>query len=162
MQSHPSVFSVEPLWVEKVEPLPPACYGYFADCPRFPLLCAEAEHTDQSLRQAAPGHALEKLAQDASGIQLELQNPRLRPLTRERLTLLCRAFSDQARRLAEPPATLEELSIEFNVSRERVRQLEVRAFEKVHDAVQAAALAAEALSKSKRPSALPKPVKALQ
>ncbi len=68
----------------------------------------------------------------------------------------------EARRLAEPPATLEELSIEFNVSRERVRQLEVRAFEKVHDAVQAAALAAEALSKSKRPSALPKPVKALQ
>jgi uncharacterized protein YbaR (Trm112 family) len=45
--------------------------------------------------------ALEKLAQDAAGLQQELQNPRLRPLTRERLTLLQRAFLDQARRLAE-------------------------------------------------------------
>jgi RNA polymerase sigma-32 factor len=36
-----------------------------------------------------------------------------------------------ARRLAEEPVTLEELSAEFNISRERVRQIEVRAFEKV-------------------------------
>ena len=62
----------------------------------------------------------------------------------------------EARRLSEPPATLEELSVEFKVSRERVRQLEVRAFEKVQDAVQAAAIAAETLSLSKRTLALPK------
>jgi len=37
----------------------------------------------------------------------------------------------EARRLAEDPITLEELSGEFGVSRERVRQIEVRAFEKV-------------------------------
>ncbi|MEQ1669685.1 MAG: RNA polymerase sigma factor RpoH, partial [Hyphomicrobium sp.] len=37
----------------------------------------------------------------------------------------------EARRLAEEPATLEELSEEFGVSRERIRQIEVRAFEKV-------------------------------
>ena len=37
----------------------------------------------------------------------------------------------EARRLAEDPITLEELSAEFGVSRERVRQIEVRAFEKV-------------------------------
>jgi RNA polymerase sigma-32 factor len=41
----------------------------------------------------------------------------------------------EARRLAENPVTLEELAEEFNVSRERVRQIEVRAFEKVQDAV---------------------------
>ena len=41
----------------------------------------------------------------------------------------------QARRLAEPPLTLEELASEFNVSRERVRQIEVRAFEKLADEV---------------------------
>ncbi|BBE74104.1 RNA polymerase sigma factor RpoH [Oharaeibacter diazotrophicus] len=41
----------------------------------------------------------------------------------------------EARRLAEDPITLEELSTEFGVSRERVRQIEVRAFEKVQDAV---------------------------
>ena len=37
------------------------------------------------------------------------------------------------------PMTLEELSAEFDISRERVRQIEVRAFEKVQDAVKAAA-----------------------
>jgi RNA polymerase sigma-32 factor len=37
----------------------------------------------------------------------------------------------EARRLSEEPITLEELSTEFGVSRERVRQIEVRAFEKV-------------------------------
>ncbi len=61
----------------------------------------------------------------------------------------------EARRLSEPPATLEELSAEFGVSRERVRQLEVRAFEKVQAAVQAAAAASEALA-NKKPAALPK------
>ncbi|QTL01840.1 RNA polymerase sigma factor RpoH [Aquabacter sp. L1I39] len=41
----------------------------------------------------------------------------------------------EARRLAEDPVTLEELAAEFGVSRERVRQIEVRAFEKVQKAV---------------------------
>jgi RNA polymerase sigma-32 factor len=43
----------------------------------------------------------------------------------------------EARRLADEPVTLEELSAEFGVSRERVRQIEVRAFEKVQAAVKA-------------------------
>jgi RNA polymerase sigma-32 factor len=46
----------------------------------------------------------------------------------------------QARRLADDPVTLEDLSTEFGISRERVRQIEVRAFEKVQDAVKAAAV----------------------
>ena len=41
----------------------------------------------------------------------------------------------EARRLADDPITLEDLSGEFGVSRERVRQIEVRAFEKIQDAV---------------------------
>jgi RNA polymerase sigma-32 factor len=41
----------------------------------------------------------------------------------------------EARRLADNPVTLEELASEFGVSRERVRQIEVRAFEKVQKAV---------------------------
>jgi RNA polymerase sigma-32 factor len=45
----------------------------------------------------------------------------------------------EARRLSEDPVTLEELSAEFDISRERVRQIEVRAFEKVQQAVMAAA-----------------------
>jgi RNA polymerase sigma-32 factor len=47
----------------------------------------------------------------------------------------------EARRLSEDPLTLEELSAEFGVSRERIRQIEVRAFEKVQKAVQKAAAA---------------------
>ncbi len=45
----------------------------------------------------------------------------------------------EARRLSDDPMTLEDLSSEFGISRERVRQIEVRAFEKVQDAVKAAA-----------------------
>ena len=41
----------------------------------------------------------------------------------------------EARQLAEQPITLEQLADEFGVSRERVRQIEVRAFEKVQKAV---------------------------
>ena len=41
----------------------------------------------------------------------------------------------EARRLQDDPATLEELSQEFGVSRERIRQIEVRAFDKVQKAV---------------------------
>jgi len=42
----------------------------------------------------------------------------------------------EARRLQDEPETLEVLSAEFDISRERVRQIEVRAFEKVQAAVQ--------------------------
>jgi RNA polymerase sigma-32 factor len=50
----------------------------------------------------------------------------------------------EARRLSEDPATLEQLSEEFGVSRERIRQIEVRAFEKVQKAVTSTARRAEA------------------
>ncbi len=62
---------------------------------------------------------------------LEVLNPRER-----------RIF--EARRLAEDPITLEQLSEEFGVSRERVRQIEVRAFEKVQEAVKKALVQIEA------------------
>jgi len=66
----------------------------------------------------------------------------------ERMGLLTNAMGDlnerekaifQARRLNDNPATLEELAQQYNVSRERIRQIEVRAFEKVQEAVQHAA-----------------------
>jgi len=43
------------------------------------------------------------------------------------------------RRLKEEPTTLEDLSAEYNVSRERIRQIEVRAFEKLQQAMREAA-----------------------
>jgi RNA polymerase sigma-32 factor len=58
----------------------------------------------------------------ALGKALEILNPRER-----------RIF--EARRLQDDPLTLEELSTEFGISRERVRQIEARAFEKVQGGV---------------------------
>ena len=49
----------------------------------------------------------------------------------------------EARRLADEPITLEELADAFGVSRERVRQIEVRAFEKVQKAVKSRVAAME-------------------
>ncbi len=66
------------------------------------------------VRSGLLGHALERLNE------------------RER-----RIFSE--RRLKDEPLTLEQLSKEYGVSRERVRQIEVRAFEKVQKAVRIAA-----------------------
>ena len=63
----------------------------------------------------------------------------------QRMELLREAMDDlndrekrilEARRLSDEPMTLEELSEEFGVSRERVRQIEVRAFEKIQKRVQ--------------------------
>ncbi|HWY60958.1 MAG TPA: RNA polymerase sigma factor RpoH [Rhizomicrobium sp.] len=48
----------------------------------------------------------------------------------------------QARRLQDEPATLEDLSQKYGVSRERVRQIEVRAFEKLQKAMGGAAASA--------------------
>ena len=45
-----------------------------------------------------------------------------------------------ARRLQERPKTLEDLSQEYRISRERVRQIEVRAFEKLQKAMKSAAI----------------------
>ncbi len=53
----------------------------------------------------------------------------------------------QARRLQDEPVTLEELSQKYGVSRERVRQIEVRAFEKLQRGMKAAT----------NPGALPAP-----
>jgi RNA polymerase sigma-32 factor len=69
---------------------------------------------------------------DALHEALEVLNPRER-----------RIF--EARRLADDPVTLEALSSEFGISRERVRQIEVRAFEKVQSAVRDRMARAESL-----------------
>jgi RNA polymerase sigma-32 factor len=58
---------------------------------------------------------------------LKLLNPRERRILSER-------------RLKDEPPTLEDLSKEFGISRERVRQIEVRAFDKVQRAIRNAAL----------------------
>jgi RNA polymerase sigma-32 factor len=44
------------------------------------------------------------------------------------------------RRLKDDPTTLQDLSTVYGISRERVRQIEVRAFEKVRKSVRGAAI----------------------
>ncbi|MBL8702260.1 MAG: RNA polymerase sigma factor RpoH [Alphaproteobacteria bacterium] len=65
------------------------------------------------------------------------------------------------RRLTEDPATLEDLSVKYKVSRERVRQIEARAFEKLQKAIRALssdqARAVEAAIAARPTAALPKP-----
>jgi RNA polymerase sigma-32 factor len=75
--------------------------------------------------------------QEARLVESEEANNRKRALA-QALTVLSqrerRIF--ETRRLEDKPLKLEELAIEFNVSRERVRQIETRAFQKVQKAVQ--------------------------
>jgi RNA polymerase sigma-32 factor len=52
----------------------------------------------------------------------------------------------KARRLSEPPMTLEELGEIYAISRERVRQLEVRAFDKVKKSIEALSQAGQAVA----------------
>jgi RNA polymerase sigma-32 factor len=55
----------------------------------------------------------------------------------------------EARRLTDDPRTLEELSQEYEISRERVRQIEAKAFEKVRKAVLGKARDAQARSQAR-------------
>ena len=88
------------------------------------------EQSDQEVRLVESQESDNRLAalRDALGVL----NPRER-----------RIF--EARRLTDDPITLEDLSDEFGVSRERVRQIEVRAFEKVQEAVKIALVKRETL-----------------
>jgi RNA polymerase sigma-32 factor len=55
----------------------------------------------------------------------------------------------EARRLADEPLALRDLAVEFGVSRERVRQIEVRAFEKIEKAVRSRIAVVEATCRRK-------------
>ena len=65
-----------------------------------------------------------------------------RDLLRDAMTHLTERERDilTARRLRDAPATLEDLSEKYGISRERVRQIEVRAFDKLQRAIRAKAL----------------------
>jgi RNA polymerase sigma-32 factor len=89
--------------------------------------------------------------QEEKGDRSELLTEGLKALNdRERRILT-------ARRLQEEPATLEDLSKEYDISRERVRQIEVRAFEKLQRAIRDAAKQQRigGAQPAKAPAALP-------
>ncbi|MGI9415008.1 MAG: RNA polymerase sigma factor RpoH [Hyphomicrobiales bacterium] len=89
------------------------------------------------LRQDAEGEWMDWLVDDTDDQETQLAASEELTARREMLVTAMDKLNErerrifEARRLNDDPLTLEELSQEFNVSRERIRQIEVRAFEKV-------------------------------
>jgi RNA polymerase sigma-32 factor len=120
----------------------------------------EADVISMNRRLSAPDHSLNApLRQDGDGewqdwLVDDSDNQEIRLAESEELskrqTLLNDAMSGlndrerrilSARRLQDEPITLEDLSQEYGISRERVRQIEVRAFEKLQKSIKNAAVA---------------------
>ena len=118
------------------------------------LKVSEGDVVDMNRRLTAPDHSLNApLRVDGEGEWMdwlvdesESQETRLAEhdeLTKRRRLLqrAMRTLNDRERhilnerRLKETPSTLEELSQQYDISRERVRQIEVRAFEKLQKAI---------------------------
>jgi RNA polymerase sigma-32 factor len=118
----------------------------------------EADVISMNRRLASPDHSLNApLRQDGEGewqdwLVDERDDQETAFADREELgkrrDLLTKAMSSlnererhilTERRLREEPATLEDLSRQYNISRERVRQIEVRALEKLQKAIKSAA-----------------------
>jgi RNA polymerase sigma-32 factor len=92
----------------------------------------EAEWQDW-IADDTPGQA-ERLAEtDEFGARMSLLERAMESLNERERHIITE------RRLKEEPTTLEDLSTEYNVSRERIRQIEVRAFEKLQTAMRQAA-----------------------
>ncbi|MDP1962467.1 MAG: sigma-70 family RNA polymerase sigma factor, partial [Reyranella sp.] len=80
----------------------------------------------------------------------ELLNTALKTLTERERHIL------EQRRLIDEPKTLEDLSAKYGISRERVRQIEVRAFDKLQKAMKN--MVVEAAAKpTTQPGAQPAP-----
>ena len=123
------------------------------------LSVPEADVVNMNRRLASPDHSLNApLRQDGEGewqdwLVDDVDNQEIQLADREELGKRRKLLNDAmrglnererhilaARRLRDNPTTLEDLSQHYNISRERVRQIEVRAFEKLQKAIKNAAL----------------------
>jgi len=105
---------------------------------------------DQSLnaplRDDSEGEWLDWLVEEKDGQEIVLAESQELGSRRKLLATAMRGLTDRERkilserRLNEAPATLQDLSLRFGISRERVRQIEVRAFEKVQKSVKNAVI----------------------
>ncbi|WP_309091212.1 RNA polymerase sigma factor RpoH [Phenylobacterium sp.] len=94
---------------------------------------SESEWQDWLVDDTTPSQESVIAETEERGIRMELLQEAMAELTdRERHILT-------ERRLKDEPTTLEELASQYGVSRERVRQIEVRAFEKLQKSMRAAA-----------------------
>ncbi len=92
----------------------------------------EAEWQDW-IADDTPGQAERMAENDEFNARMSLLERAMESLTERERHIITE------RRLKEEPTTLEDLSAEYNVSRERIRQIEVRAFEKLQKAMREAA-----------------------
>ena len=102
-----------------------------------PSLNAKVASDDGSLTEwqdwlveESPNQEEEFAAQEEDGIRKKLISESLKVLNERELDII------QTRRLEETPTTLEELSEKYDISRERVRQIEVRALEKIKEEIE--------------------------
>jgi RNA polymerase sigma-32 factor len=135
------------------------------------LSVPEADVVSMNRRLAAPDHSLNAplrqdgegewqdwLMDDADNQEIQLADREELGKRRQLLTDAMRNLNERERlilserRLRDNPTTLEDLSQRYNISRERVRQIEVRAFEKLQKAIKNAALE-QRLTSSVTPSA---------
>ena len=119
----------------------------------------EADVVSMNRRLAAPDHSLNAplridgdgewqdwLVDETDTQENSLADTQELDMRRELLAVAMEALNErerhilEERRLKENPTTLEELSQEYGISRERVRQIEVRAFEKLQKAIRNAAI----------------------
>jgi RNA polymerase sigma-32 factor len=119
----------------------------------------EAEVVSMNRRMSAPDHSLNAplridgegewqdwLVDDAASQETTLGDNEELTKRRELLANAMSGLNEREqhiltqRRLTEPATTLEDLSTEYGISRERVRQIEVRAFEKLQKAIRNAAI----------------------
>jgi RNA polymerase sigma-32 factor len=119
----------------------------------------EADVISMNRRLSSPDHSLNApLRQDGDGewqdwLVDESENQEIRMAESEELGKRQHLLNDAmtslndrerriltARRLQDEPTTLEDLSQEYGISRERVRQIEVRAFEKLQKSIKNAAI----------------------
>jgi RNA polymerase sigma-32 factor len=94
---------------------------------------SEAEWQDWLSDDAQESQETTLARTEEFGARMELLQAAMADLTERERHII------EERRLRDEPATLEDLSKEYGVSRERVRQIEVRAFEKLQKAMKRAA-----------------------
>lgn len=108
---------------------------------------ASPDHSlNAALRQDGEGEWQDWLVDDSESQETTLANRQELQVRRDLLRTAMKNLNDRERhilterRLRDNPTTLEDLSQEYGISRERVRQIEVRAFEKLQRSIRNAAI----------------------
>jgi len=110
-------------------------------------LSAPDHSLNAPLRQDGDGEWQDWLVDDSDSQEMRLAESEEFGKRKGLLTAAMTGLNDRerriltARRLQDDPITLEDLSQEYGISRERVRQIEVRAFEKLQKSIRNAAIA---------------------